>query len=37
MSEKQLVKKIESITANEIRKVCKQYLVDPHMVTAVVG
>jgi len=37
MSEKQLVKKIESISANEIRKVCKQYLVDPHMVTSVVG
>jgi zinc protease len=37
MSEKQLVKKIESISANEIRKVCKQYLVDPFMVTSVVG
>jgi zinc protease len=37
MSEKELVRKIESISANEIRKVCKQYLVEPHMVTSVVG
>ena len=34
---KQLVQKIQAISAREIQKACRQYLVEPHMVTSVVG
>ena len=37
IEEKKLVKVIESITARDIQKVCRQYLVEPFMVTSIVG
>ena len=37
LSEAQLTKKIEALSAREIQRACKKYFVDPHTVTAVVG
>jgi zinc protease len=37
LTEMDLLKKIKAITAKDIQAVCKKYLVDPQMVTSVVG
>jgi len=36
-SEAEIVKQVERISAKHVRDVCRKYLVEPHMVTAVVG
>jgi zinc protease len=36
-SEAEIAKRIRSVTAKEVREVCRKYLVEPHMVTSVVG
>ena len=37
MSEEAFSKKVRSVTARDIQKICKKYLVDAHQVTSVVG
>lgn len=37
LSEVELVRKVRSVTAHEIQRSCRKYLVDPYMVTSVVG
>ena len=37
LDDEQMVKKVESISARDIQRVCSKYLVEPHMVTGVVG
>lgn len=37
LEDHQMIKKIHAVTAKQIQKVCKQYLVDPFMVTSIVG
>lgn len=37
ISEEELIKKIRSISAKDIREVCRKYLLDQFMVTSVVG
>lgn len=37
LSEMQMTKKIKAITARDVQKVCKKYLLDPNQVTCVVG
>ncbi len=37
LTDQDLLKKIKSISAKDLQKVCKKYLVDPYMVTVVVG
>jgi zinc protease len=36
-SESEIVKRIESVTAKQVREVCRKYFVDAHTVTTVVG
>jgi predicted Zn-dependent peptidase len=36
-SEAELIRKIHSISAKELQRVCRQYLVEPYQVTSVVG
>ncbi len=37
LSERDIVKKVRAISAKEVRDVCRRFLVEPHMVTSVVG
>ena len=37
MSENDLIQKIEKISSRQIQEVCRKYLVEPSMVTSVVG
>lgn len=37
LQEEALLKRIRSVSAKEIREVCRKYFVDPRMVTSVVG
>lgn len=37
LTEEQLAKKIRMISAKDIRAICSKYLLEPHMVTSVVG
>lgn len=37
LTEQLLTQKMKSITAKEVQAVCRKYLVDPYMVTSVVG
>lgn len=37
LSEEELVRKIRAISAKELREACRNYLVEPFMVTSVVG
>lgn len=37
LNEQELIKKVNSISAREIQQACKKYLVDPFMVTSIVG
>jgi zinc protease len=36
-TDSELIRKVEGISAREIQQVCLKYLVEPHMVTSVVG
>ena len=37
LAERELIRKVRAISAREIQKVCRQYLIDKFMVTSVVG
>jgi zinc protease len=37
LDDQQMIKKINGITAKEIQNACRKYLIDPFMVTSVVG
>jgi len=37
MTESVIIKRIRSITPKEIQAVCRKYLIEPHMVTSIVG
>ncbi len=37
LPEEAIVRKIRSVTARDIQKVCRKYLVEPHQVTSIVG
>lgn len=37
LEESKLIKKIHAVTAREVQKVCRQYLIEPQMVTSIVG
>jgi zinc protease len=37
MSEEQMLKKVRGITAKDVQKVCAKYLIEPQMVTSIVG
>jgi zinc protease len=36
-SEAEIIRKVQSITSKQVQEVCRKYLVEPHMVTSVVG
>jgi len=37
LSDADLIRKIEVIRPGELQKICRQYLIEPHLVTSVVG
>jgi zinc protease len=37
LTEDQLAKKIRAISAKDVRAICRKYLLEPHMVTSIVG
>ncbi len=37
LTEEEIARKIRAVTAKQIQEVCRKYLVEPHMVTAIVG